>query len=87
MNTLTIKPFKKTTQTCISLSLLLLAFTISACSSDSEPSSSVTKDSRELPEDHFLKEKLETIKKAEEVNQIIQDAAAKQRKTMEEQGG
>ena len=37
--------------------------------------------------EHFLTEKMQTIKKAEQVNQLIQDAATQQRSTIEEQGG
>ena len=36
-------------------------------------------------EDHFMKEKLDTIKEAEAVDQLIQDTAATQRRTIDEQ--
>ena len=38
-------------------------------------------------QDHFLKEKTDTIKKAEQVDQILQDAAGQQRRNIEDQGG
>ena len=36
-------------------------------------------------EDHFIKEKLDTIKKAEAVDQLVHDAAATQRRTIDKQ--
>ncbi|MBN4079018.1 hypothetical protein JYT26_00090 [Beggiatoa alba] len=49
---------------------------IGACTNNDEPAKT---------NDHFLKEKLDTIKKAEAVEQLIQDATAKQRRMIDEQ--
>jgi hypothetical protein len=37
--------------------------------------------------EHFLTEKMQTIKKAEQVEKMIQDATENQRRSIEEQGG
>ena len=37
--------------------------------------------------EHFLSEKMQTIKKAEAVDKILQDAAAQQRRNIDDQGG
>ena len=60
--------------------LSLLAFFLflaTACSGDN--GTSATNDP--APKKHFASEKMDTIKKAEAVDQIVQDAAAKQRLT------
>ncbi|MBL1277623.1 MAG: hypothetical protein COB30_016195 [Ectothiorhodospiraceae bacterium] len=83
MNTLQQKPLIKS----LSIFLLFFVFAITGCSGSDDASDTTAKHDKTLPDDHFLKEKLETIKKAEEVEQIVQDAADKRRKIMEEQGG
>lgn len=37
--------------------------------------------------EHFLSEKMQTIKKAEAVEQMMKDAAAQQRRDIDDQGG
>lgn len=59
----------------LTLSLVFI-FSTTACNNASESAKT---------EDHFLKEKLDTIKKSEGVNQLIQDAAEIQRHTIDEQ--
>lgn len=61
--------------------LLSVLFLLTACSSGSDPS---TKDDQPSKE-HFAQEKLEAIKKAEAVNQLVQDAAAQQSRKIDEQ--
>ena len=52
---------------------------LAACSeTDSSKGSAAEKE-------HFLTEKMQTIKKAEQVNQLVQDAAAQQRKRIDEE--
>ena len=65
------------------LPLLLLFFILltTACSNDDKASTL----NEALPKEHFAKEKLDTIKKAEAVNQLVQDAAAKQNRNIDEQ--
>lgn len=63
--------------TMFMVSLFMLALT--ACSDKAKTATE--------KKEHFLSEKMETIKKAEEVNQIIQDGATQQRRNIEEQGG
>jgi len=61
--------------------ILLSIFVTSliACSEQTSSEKTVTE------KEHFLSEKLETIKKAEAVEKMIQDAAAQQRRTIEDQ--
>ena len=66
---------------CRQLFLLLFLALIIACSSNDESS---TEDDQ-MPTDNVMKEKLDTIKKAEAVNQLIKDAAAKQDHEINEQ--
>ena len=61
--------------------LLLCLFLVGACSGESDTSTS----NNDVPKEHFAKEKLDTIKKAEAVNQLVQDAAAQQRREIDEQ--
>ena len=70
------KQMKSTSKTILQCVVLAFAFSIAACNNASEPAKA---------EDHFLEEKLDTIKKAEAVDQLIQDAAAIQRRTIDEQ--
>ncbi len=63
--------------------ILFLIFVMSLIACSEQTSSEKTVAEKE----HFLSEKLETIKKAEAVEQMIQDAAAQQRRTIENQGG
>lgn len=66
---------KTTTQIIAQCFLLMSISVITACGNDTPVKT----------DEHFLAEKLETIKKAEAVDQIIQDAAALQRRTIDEQ--
>lgn len=66
---------------CQQLFLLLFLALIIACSSNDESST----DDDQMPTDNVMKEKLDTIKKAEAVNQLIKDAAAKQDYEINEQ--
>jgi len=61
--------------------LLLLLFLLTACSGGNDTSTKNDPASKE----HFAQEKLDTIKKAEAVNQLVQDAAAQQRREIDEQ--
>lgn len=56
--------------------ILSFIFTITACNNANEPAKA---------DDHFIKEKLDTIKKAEAVDQLIQDTAAKQLRNIDGQ--
>jgi uncharacterized lipoprotein len=64
--------------------IVLLAFFITALAacSDKTPAQKSAAE-----KENFLSEKMETIKKAEAVDQMIQDAAAQQRRNIEDQGG
>ena len=57
--------------------LLSFIFAVTACNNANESTKT---------EEHFLTEKLDTIKKAEAVDQLIQNAGAVQRRTINEQG-
>lgn len=61
--------------------LAVFAATLVACS-DKTPAQKTA-----VEKEHFLTEKMQTIKKAEQVNQLLQDTAKKQRREIEEQGG
>ncbi len=61
--------------------LAILVAGLTACSEQTSPEKPITE------EVHFLTEKLETIKKAETVEKMIQDAATQQRRSIEDQGG
>jgi len=61
--------------------LAILVTGLTACSEQTSPEKTITE------EEHFLTEKLETIKKAETVEKMIQDAATQQRRNIENQGG
>ncbi|MCF6337570.1 MAG: hypothetical protein L3J84_06410 [Gammaproteobacteria bacterium] len=61
--------------------LAILAAGLTACSEQTSPEKAITE------EEYFLTEKLETIKKAETVEKMIQDAATQQRRNIKEQGG
>ena len=56
--------------------LIICILSITACGNNKESAKA---------EDHFMNEKLDTIKKAEAVDQLVQDAAATQRRTIDEQ--
>ena len=62
--------------------LLLSIFLMMGCSSDTD-----TQKQNATSKDHFLIDQEKALKKAEAVNQFIQDAAAKQRRPIDEQGG
>jgi len=64
--------------------IFLLAFFIAALAgcSDKTPAQKAA-----IEKEHFLSEKMETIKKAKQVEQILLDAAEKQRRNIEDQGG
>ncbi len=49
-----------------------------ACSDKAETKTSAAE------KEHFMSEKMQTIKKAEAVNQLLQDAAAEQRRRIDE---
>ncbi len=61
--------------------LAILVAGLTACSEQTSPEKTI------MEEEHFLTEKLETIKKAETVEKMIQDAATQQRRTIKDQGG
>lgn len=63
-------------------SLLFSIILITGCSSDTD-----TQKQNAANNEHFMSEQAKALKKAEEVNQLIQDAAAKQRRLIDEQGG
>ncbi len=63
--------------------ILLSIFIMSLIACSEQTSSEKTAAEKE----HFLSEKLETIKKAEAVEQMIQDAATQQRRNIEDQDG
>jgi len=63
--------------------ILLPIFLMSLVACSEQTSSEKTTTEKE----HFLSEKLETIKKAKAVEKMIQDAATQQRRNIEEQGG
>lgn len=69
------------TKTSLLTLLLSLIFLSTACS-DNDESSTIN---APLPKEHFAKQKLDTIKKAEAVNQLVQDAAARQNRSIDEQ--
>jgi len=60
--------------------LCIFATTLVACDKTPTQKSAAEKE-------HFLGEKMGTIKKAEGVEQMIQDAATQKRREIEEQGG
>ena len=70
-----------TTKTGFQLLLLFFILLTTACSGNDSASTQNEAASKE----HFAKEKLDTIKKAETVNQLVQDAAAKQDQHIDEQ--
>ena len=59
--------------------ILAGALSLVACGGDDDSSAA------EPGKDHFLKEKTETIDKAREAEQMMRDAAEKQRKALERQ--
>ncbi len=61
--------------------LAILVAGLTACSGQTSPEKAI------MEEEHFLSEKLETIKKSEAVEQMIQDATLQQRRNIEDQGG
>ncbi len=61
--------------------LAILVTGLTACSEQTSSEKTITE------KEHFLTEKLETIKKAETVEKMIQDAATQQRRSIEDQGG
>jgi len=65
------------------LMILLLSFsaTLVACSDKA------TSEKPSAEKEHFLTEKMDAIKKAEKIEKTLQDAAALQRRKIEEQGG
>lgn len=60
--------------------LAIIAASLGACDKTPAQKSAAEKE-------HFLGEKMETIKKAEAVDQMLQDAAAQQRRNIDDQGG
>ena len=72
---------KTTINICRQFFLLLFFSVAIACSSNDE--SSTAKD--QASKDNFMQEKLDTIKKAEAVNQLIQDTATKQNLDIDDQ--
>jgi uncharacterized secreted protein with C-terminal beta-propeller domain len=68
----------------LNILLLLVVSTVSACSNNDETATAPT-NKPVLADEHFLKEKLETIKKAEAVEQLIMDTASQQRQVIEAQ--
>lgn len=62
--------------------IALITSLMMGCSSDEQ---TVTPVQEKLPEDHILKDQVQQLDKAKEVDQLLQDAAAKQRETIEEQ--
>lgn len=58
------------------LFLFTTTFVTTACTNEAEP---------EKTNDNFLEGKLDTIKKSEAVDQLIQDTAAMQRRMIDEQ--
>jgi len=61
--------------------LAIFVASLTACSEQTSSEKTLTEEA------HFLTEKLETIKKAETVEKVIQDAATQQRRNIEDQGG
>ena len=66
----------------IPILLLLSISNMAGCSSDTD-----TQKQNTANKDHFLSDQEKALKKAEAVNQLIQDTAAKQRQLIDEQGG
>jgi hypothetical protein len=69
------------TKTGLPILLLSLVFLATACSEHDDASTM----NDPAPKEHFAKQKLDTIKKAEAVNQLVQDAAARQNRNIDEQ--
>jgi len=64
--------------------IILFTILVTGLAACSEQTSS---EKTAIEKEHFLNEKLETIKKAETVEKMIQDAAMQQRRNIEDQGG
>ena len=62
--------------------LLLSVFLMMGCSSDTD-----TQKQNAASKEHFMIDQEKALKKAEAVNQFVQDAAAKQRRLIDDQGG
>lgn len=69
------------TKVCLPLLLLFFTLWITACSNDDKASTM----NEAVPKEHFAKQKLDTLKKAEAVNQLVQDTAARQDRNIDEQ--
>ena len=63
------------------VSLIILIAMLAACSDKGASAKTA------VEKEHFLTEKMQTIKKAEAVGQVLQDAASQQRRSIEDQGG
>ena len=70
---------KPITRIIVQCFLLSFIFAVTACNNTSDPAKAKTG-----AEDHFLKEKLDTIKKAEAVEKLIQNTDAMQRRVIDE---
>lgn len=69
------------TKAGLPLWLLFFILLTTACSNDDKASTM----NEAVPKEHFAKQKLDTIKKAEAVNQLVLDAAARQNHNIDEQ--
>lgn len=63
----------------IVLLFISIISTLAACSDKNST------EKKAAEKEHFMTEKMQTIKKAEAVNQLVQDAAAQQRRRIDEE--